>query len=189
MDDRGHRARFEEIYHAYSSLILRYARRRSPDDESAHDVVAETFTTAWRRIEDVLPGDQARPWLYGVARRVLANQQRGDQRRLALARRLAVQPRPDVDPPVPTDDRQVARAFAALSDGDRELLTLVGWDGLDRDDIAAMLGCSRSTVRVRLHRARQRFARELAAAGVTRPAASGHETGRWAIARPDPEEA
>jgi RNA polymerase sigma factor (sigma-70 family) len=189
MDDGGRRARFEEIYHAYSGLILLYARRRSRDDEGAREVVAETFTTAWRRIEDVPLGDEARPWLYGVARRVLANRYRGEQRRAALARRLAAQPLPDVDPPVPTEYRRVARAFAALGEDDRELLTLVGWDGLDRDDIAAMLGCSKATVRVRLHRARQRFARELATVGVTREVRTGHEPGRWAIAHPDPEEA
>ena len=56
--------------------------------------------------------------------------------------------------------------MARLSSGDRELLTLAGWEGLSPNQIAEVLGCRVGTVRVRLHRARKRFARELAHAGV-----------------------
>jgi hypothetical protein len=52
------------------------------------DVIAETFLTAWRRIDHNPAGEAALPWLYGVARRVLANQRRGEQRRTALGERL-----------------------------------------------------------------------------------------------------
>lgn len=168
------RARFEQIYRDYSGLILAYALRRAGSAEDAGDVVAETFATAWRRIDDVPAGEQARPWLYGVARRVCANHRRGRDRRVRLDDRLAAEFRaaaahatavsregPDVE--------RIAAAFATLPDGDRELLGLVGWERLDRDDIALVLGCSRAAVRVRLHRARRRFARALAAAGLSRP--------------------
>jgi DNA-directed RNA polymerase specialized sigma24 family protein len=50
-------------------------------------VIAETFLTAWRRLDDVPAGDEARLWLYGVARRMLANQRRGARRRSSLADR------------------------------------------------------------------------------------------------------
>lgn len=56
-------------------------------------------------------------------------------------------------------------AWRRLDEADRELLTLVAWEGLDRDQIAAMLGCSRATIRVRLHRARRRLARLLGEEG------------------------
>ncbi|WP_369974494.1 hypothetical protein [Nocardiopsis sp. FIRDI 009] len=42
----------------------------------------------WTRIDDVPSGDQARPWVFGVARNVLANHRRGARRRDALAARL-----------------------------------------------------------------------------------------------------
>jgi len=58
-----------------------------------------------------------------------------------------------------------AHALARLDEADRELVTLVAWEQLDRDQIAAMLGCSRAAVRVRLHRARRRFARLLGEEG------------------------
>jgi RNA polymerase sigma-70 factor (ECF subfamily) len=78
------------------------------------------------------------------------------------------------------DFGQVAAAFASLSDDDRELLALVGWEGLDRHAIATVLGCSRATVRVRLHRARSRFAVALQQHGVDpqRWGGSGHTQGR-----------
>ena len=151
-------ARFEEIYEAYSGLILAYAARRTVDVNDAADVVAETFTVAWRRLEDVPDGEQARPWLYGVARRVLANQRRGIERRRRLQDRLQDESTRPVgseasDGELP-EVAHVGEAFAQLAEGDRELLTLVAWDGLSREQIAAILGCSPTTVRVRLHRAR-----------------------------------
>ncbi|MEV6981126.1 RNA polymerase sigma factor [Sphaerisporangium sp. NPDC051017] len=72
--------RFVEIYeHAYRP-VLTYALRCCQDPDDAADVVAETFMTAWRRIEEVPEGDAARLWLFRVARRVLANHRRGERR-------------------------------------------------------------------------------------------------------------
>src|SRR5256714_11167773 len=80
----GPSERFRSLYEANYHLILGYALRRA-DAADAADVVAETFTTAWRRLRDVPEGEEARLWLYGVARRVLANQRRAERRRLRLA--------------------------------------------------------------------------------------------------------
>ncbi|WP_245666718.1 RNA polymerase sigma factor [Actinomadura latina] len=159
-DDR--RRRFEEVYAANRAQILGYALRRTTDPQDAADVLAETFLTAWRRLDDVPPGAQARLWLYGVARRVLANHHRGERRRSALAADLGSRLRAAVAGHDPADLADVAAAFRTLPDGDRELLSLVGWEGLDHGEIAAVLGCSRNAVRIRLHRARRRFARALA---------------------------
>ncbi|MFA1538518.1 RNA polymerase sigma factor [Actinomadura monticuli] len=158
-DDR--RRRFEEVYAANRARILGYALRRTSDPQDAADVLAETFLTAWRRLDDVPPGEQARLWLYGVARRVLANHHRGERRRSALAADLGSRLRADVPGREAADPAGVAEAFRSLPDRDRELLSLVGWEGLDHGEIAAVLGCSRNAVRIRLHRARRRFARAL----------------------------
>lgn len=185
------RARFEEIYDEYSGLILAYAARRTADAHDAADIVAETFVVAWRRIEEVPDGEVARAWLYGVARLVLANHYRGSRRRRGLDERLAAELAGLIEsPPVAEgpDRVAIAAALAELSESDRELLTLVGWDGLDRDEIAAMLGCSKEAVRVRLHRARKRFERQLGKDGMKRSEATGHGASRWANALPDPED-
>jgi RNA polymerase sigma-70 factor, ECF subfamily len=61
--------------------VLAHALRRT-DAGAAHDAVAETFLVAWRRFDEV-PRDPL-PWLYGVARRVLADQRRAGRRRASL---------------------------------------------------------------------------------------------------------
>ncbi|GLY72801.1 RNA polymerase sigma factor [Actinoallomurus iriomotensis] len=158
------RRRFEEIYAACHDPVLGYVMRRTSDGHDAADVLAETFLVAWRRLDDVPPGDQARPWLYGVARRVLANHHRGERRRTALGDRLRAELASAVRPPDRlAESGAVADAFRSLSDDDRELLSLVGWEGLDAGQIATVLGCSRNAVRIRLHRARKRLARALEA--------------------------
>lgn len=190
-DDR--QRRFSEIYDAYSGLILAYALRRTTDPMDAADIVAETFTVAWRRMDDVPAGEEARAWLYGVGRKVLSNHHRDNRRRRRLNERMGAQMAYVAAPAVSVEDgperEMIAAAFAQLSDADRELLTLVGWEQLNRDEIAKVIGASRAVVRVRLHRARKRFEKALAAAGLKRLASPGHGTGRWVSALPDPEEA
>ncbi|WHP17872.1 RNA polymerase sigma factor [Cellulomonas sp. ES6] len=80
--------RFAALFERTHRPLLAYALRRVSDPADAADVVAETFLVAWRRLDDVPAGEAARPWLFGVARRVLANHYRGERRRDALADRL-----------------------------------------------------------------------------------------------------
>ena len=86
-EDERHR-RFTELYDRYSGHILAYAARRTAGNADAADVLAETFLVAWRRLDDVPTDEAARPWLYGVARRVLANHHRGVTRRSRLDDRV-----------------------------------------------------------------------------------------------------
>lgn len=127
----------------------------------ADDVVADVFLVAWRRLDDVPP--EPLPWLLGVARRVVANRRRGAARDVALVTRLQCEPIAPADSGAVADDPAVFQALERVSERDRELLLLVAWDGLGREQAAAVLGISPGTFAVRLHRARRRFARALAA--------------------------
>ena len=157
-DDRD---RFERIYRENFRLVLRFAAARI-DPERAKDVAAETFLVAWRRLDDV-PAE-ARPWLLGVARRVIAGQFRSESRREALAARLVTHGR-DAGPAdlagALADRDEVLNAFATLRESDREVLRLVTWDGLSAGEAAEVLGVSRLAFAVRLHRARRRLERAL----------------------------
>jgi RNA polymerase sigma-70 factor, ECF subfamily len=154
------RERFERIYREHFRAVLRFAAARI-DPERAKDVVAETFLVAWRRLDDV-PAEP-RPWLFGVARRVIAGQFRSEARREALARRLRAEKGGDAggaDLSGPLADRDhVLTAFATLGERDREVLRLVAWDGLSSADAAEALGVTRLAFAVRLHRARRRLER------------------------------
>jgi RNA polymerase sigma factor (sigma-70 family) len=161
-------ARFEALYAANHSPIFGYALRRTASPDDAADILAETFLTAWRRLDDLPAGDDARMWLYGVARRVLANHHRGERRRSALADRLHAELPGSYAPPEFDDESaRIAEAMRRLPQRQQELLALNAWEGLDCGEIATVLGCSRNAVRIRLHRARIRLAAELDSTGDT----------------------
>lgn len=158
-------ARFRDLHQLYQARILAYCLRRTPGSDAA-DAAADTFVVAWRRLSEVPEGDQALVWLYGVARRVLANQRRGLGRRRRLLDRLAALPL-DVMPAVETlvirrdESQELIDALGRLREADQEVLRLVAWEELPRTDIALILGCSRGAVDQRYHRAMSRLSDQL----------------------------
>ena len=139
--------------------MLAYAVRRASDAQDAADVVAETFLVAWRRLEEMPSAEATRPWLYGVARHVLANQQRSERRRLRLAERLRRELPVALQgvAPLPPETGAVRAAVAQLGPEDQEILRLCCWEELTPGEIATVLGVSRVAARSRLHRARHRL--------------------------------
>ena len=151
--------RFDALYRAHSEAILNYLLRRAPNSDDAVDATADVFTVAWRRIDKVPDGDDARLWLFGVARHTLQNERRRHRRHSNLVDRLKA----EISSTFAADEtqseatRSLGAGMAALSADDRELLLLTGWDGLTPADAAVLLDISAATVRVRLHRARTRL--------------------------------
>src|SRR6185437_10773365 len=125
--DRG--TRFDALFAAHFAAVRAYAVRRS-GGAPVDDVLSETFLVAWRRL-DAVPED-ALPWLLGVARRVLANQRRGDARRAALFDRLSgLATRSRSAEPARDVFGSLGDALATLSAPEREALLLVAWEGLE----------------------------------------------------------
>jgi RNA polymerase sigma-70 factor (ECF subfamily) len=149
-------AEFEALFLGTRAPLLAYLTRRAPVEDAA-DLLAEVYLVAWRRRADLPPGDERRLWLFGVARRVLAEHYRatgvrGDAEGAAGEAGL----------PKARDDRRgeaVRSALASLSDLDRELVTLTTWEGMGPAEAARVVGITAGTARVRLHRARARLAR------------------------------
>ena len=167
MADRGdpEHDRFKAIYAEYYPAVLRYAARRI-GAEAARDIAAETFLTAWRRLDHVQAG-QPLPWLYATARNCLANELRRRDRRDRLDSRIRTEVLRGQDLAGPEPGERVAdrlavlAALAALRPDDQEALRLIEWEQLDVAAAAQVMGCSAATFRVRLHRARRRLARAL----------------------------
>jgi RNA polymerase sigma-70 factor, ECF subfamily len=156
-------ARFRVLFGEHFRPLLGYALRRVDAPEDAADVVADTMLVAWRRLGDVPVDGTARLWLYGVCRRVLANQRRGRARRERLGERLRLrllEVTPDLADEVATTET-IRDALAGLNDSDRELIMLTCWEGLAPQDLAIVLGLPARTVRTRLHRARSRLRERL----------------------------
>lgn len=163
--DRQLEERFTALYEASRARLLAYAIRRTASSEDAADIVAETFAIAWRRLDDIPDGQMALLWLFATARRVVANHSRRTQHRTQLVQRIGTQIRTGLQPASQSgelDALDARRALERLSDEDRELLMLVGWDGLDSTSLGYVLGCSPTAARIRLHHARARLKAELA---------------------------
>ena len=152
--------RFEDLYTQHAAAVKGYALRRT-DPARADDVVAEVFLVAWRRLNHV-PAEP-RPWLFGVARRVLANERRRVARQDAVVDRMSVPDDAGADHAdgVALAGGSVGAALAVLSDTDREALLLTAWEGLTHREAARVLGVREATFTVRLHRAKRRLGRAL----------------------------
>lgn len=150
--------RFSDLYRRHHRAVWAYAVRRLPPGTDAADVAAEVFAVAWRRRDDLPDEPQTLLWLYGTARRVVANAARAAGRRDRLTGRLAAVREPE---PVP-DHPEVLDALERLSAGEREAIRLAVWEDLPVADIARVLNCSPNAVSLRLARARKRLGRELA---------------------------
>jgi RNA polymerase sigma-70 factor, ECF subfamily len=135
---------FCAVYRECYPRVLAYAASHA-GARLAEDITSETFTIAWHKL-DQMP-EHPLPWLLGIARNLVRASHR--------------QARHDelVDAPA-ADDLAVVElreALAGLSPADQEVLTLIAWHGLTSAEAAQVLGCSKATFFVRLHRARRRL--------------------------------
>jgi RNA polymerase sigma-70 factor (ECF subfamily) len=154
-------ARFRVLYAEHGQALLAYLLRRTSNPSDAADLLADVFVIVWRRIDDIPAGGGARPWLYGVARRTLANHRRGTVRRQALAETLAARLETATVPDPPLRDSGLFEALRSLGERDREIVCLTAWEQLTPKEIGRVLGMNPATVRVQLHRARAKLADEV----------------------------
>ncbi|GAA2624701.1 sigma-70 family RNA polymerase sigma factor [Dactylosporangium fulvum] len=148
---------FTGLYTAHHSQVVKYALRRLGDLDTSMDLAQEVFVVAWRRRVEV--PDHSLPWLYGVARRLLANHWRA-RRSAPTVVPLAGDEEPAAWRGHDAGDRlgDVTAALASLPDKDQEILRLIGWEELTVTEAAVVLDCRTTTAGVRLHRARRRLA-------------------------------
>jgi RNA polymerase sigma factor (sigma-70 family) len=169
------RARFEDVYRKTRVPVLAYLLRRTTDPEDAADLLADVYLVAWRRIDDLPRGDEARLWLFGVARRVLANHRRKKRSESGLAGELQINLRlPETNSDASANDSSadaVRAALEAMGEKDRELLMLSAWEDLNPSQIAAVVDRPIGLVRVQLHRARRKLGELMATGARTAPPA------------------
>jgi RNA polymerase sigma factor (sigma-70 family) len=168
----GHAAAFPLVLRRHAQAIHAYLARRS-DTDAADDLLSEVFLRAYaarRQYDD--RWEDARPWLYGIARNVLREHWRSTGRTHdPFAHRGASEdPWPEVDSRLDATARlsDLRRALSALAACDREVLLLVTWEGLTPAEAAASLGIPPGTARSRLHRARAAMRRLLDDAAAAR---------------------
>jgi RNA polymerase sigma-70 factor (ECF subfamily) len=146
---------YETFFRANYSSLWRYVARRVPQSK-ADDIVSASFIVAWEKYAAIETPSLA--WLIRIASYEVANARRkqGRERRGSISivhEELAAPSRDDFD------GSMVRSAMATLSDSDQEILRLILWDELSRDDIAQILDLSVNAVNVRYHRALQKLER------------------------------
>ncbi|WP_260477807.1 RNA polymerase sigma factor [Nonomuraea sp. WAC 01424] len=159
--------RFTALYNTCQARVYGYAVTRA-GHQLAEEVVSETFLVAWRRLDDI-PDHAQLQWLFRVARNILRDNFRQDARRASLEADLRTwveKAVADVGEDA-TERLTVLRALATLSDDDKEILTLTTWHGLSAAQAAEVLGCTKATFFVRLHRARRRLQSAIDTAGTS----------------------
>lgn len=160
---------FRRLYDRHHPDVLAYFARRIGRDD-APDAADEVFSVAWRRIDVVPPDDEAILWLYGVAHGVLRNRNRSARRFGRLVARLGRQRLAGPEQPETVvlrnlDEQAALTALASLRPKDRELLRLAYWEELTHAEIGVILGCSKSAVDARVHRALVRMRQALRSTG------------------------
>ncbi|MFZ0625860.1 MAG: sigma-70 family RNA polymerase sigma factor [Acidimicrobiia bacterium] len=148
---------FDEIWNEHAGAVYAFAARRV-GRSSADDVVADVFAVAWSRISE-MPGRRL-PWLYGVAKNVIREHHRRENRQRRLESHVADSPAtgmPLFFEDGVTDRLHIVRALATLDEPDQEALLLVAWDEMTPGEAATVVGISAPAFRMRLVRARRRL--------------------------------
>lgn len=166
----GDREAMGQVFDRHADRIYGFCFRRTASWVVAEDAMATTFLEVWRiRARATAHDGDLLPWLYGVAANVCRNHLRAARRQGALRGRLQAVSKDHADHADHADDvaarvddeRRMATlldAAAGLSHRDRQILTLVAWEGLSYQQVSAALDIPVGTVRSRLSRSRARLA-------------------------------
>jgi RNA polymerase sigma-70 factor (ECF subfamily) len=176
----GDPAAFEAVYEAYRPRLFSFLVRLSRRRDVAEDLLEETWLRLVGRVTTLQDEARLGPWLFAVARNLYFSWRRSrgvDDTRTS-----------ELDPSWPAPERgdspfeaaaraelerRVEAALGRLSLRDREVLLLVGVEGMTPSEAAEVCGWSAGTLRARLHRARERLAAEMDPAGSVPRAKAG----------------
>jgi RNA polymerase sigma-70 factor (ECF subfamily) len=164
----GDTGAFDEVYDAYRPRVFAFLLRMSRNRTLAEDLLDETWLRLVSHAPRLLPDTSLGPWLFTVARNLYWSARRDSlvEERFA-PELLTLWPSP-APWPSPFDlaaagelERRVERALSTLSPQDREVLLLVGHEGLTASEAAVVCGTSPEALRQRLSRARAALAEKL----------------------------
>jgi RNA polymerase sigma-70 factor (ECF subfamily) len=158
---------FEEVYRAHAPRLYGLARRLVGPD-SADDLLQEIFLAAFRKLHQYRGESALGTWLFRLGTNVCLDHLRSRSVRSArledtfheeaTASGSAAGPIRGVLTRI-----DVERALAVLPDGARAVFVLHDVEGLEHQEVAALLGISEGTSKSQLHKARMRLRQHLGA--------------------------
>lgn len=172
----GDRAAFDALIDKYRKPLLNVIARYLGGDGDAEDLAQDVFVRIYRAAPRYEPTAKFTTWMYTIAKRLCANHVRGRSlRRFFSLSRDEDDEAPDAaDPPDPRGNdplahaeqeqmrRIVAQAVAALPGTLRFAVILRRYEEMSYEEIAAVLNCSVTAAKLRVHRANAILAKRLA---------------------------
>ncbi len=155
---------FNKLLNDYSDVVLRTASRILGDTQQAQDVHQEVFLEIWRRWHQYNGQTNWNAYLYRTTVRTairFAKKARDEQFIRQQPEDVTNTDAPDESLRIAELQQKLAGCLAKLPKRQAEVFVLSRMEGLRTEKIAGILGCSKKTVRVHLHRAVKRLAREL----------------------------
>jgi len=153
---RGNRRAFEALYREHVGGVYGLCLRLTRQREAAEDCTQETFVAAWRNLRKFEARSSFATWLHRIAVNKVLTRHAGLAAQLEqLAADLPEDGRPDAAAADALPALDLERAIAALPDGARHVLVLVGIYGHSHEEAGELLGIATGTCRAHLHRARR----------------------------------
>ena len=159
---------FDAVYEAFHPRLYNFLARLSRRRDVTEDLLEETWLRLVAHAHRLEPDTRLGPWLYTVARNLFHSFCRSRTLDDGLAGSLIGLWPGGTPPPSPFEEtaareleRRVEGALAALPAAYREVLLLVGAEGLSPSEAAGVCGVSPEALRQRLSRARAMLTRDL----------------------------
>ncbi len=152
---------FCAAYREHLSWMLHTVRRLGVPDADSEDVAHDVFSTAWKRLDAYVPERPMKPWLFGIATRVISNRKSNKKGQEELTAEFdAVKGNhhgPDKDLEGEVTRKHVLRALDSLPLEQRVVFVGADIDEVAITELAEQLQIPLNTAYSRLRLARQRF--------------------------------
>jgi RNA polymerase sigma-70 factor, ECF subfamily len=149
------RREFEELFDAEFRAVVRSVFVVCQDLGRAEEVAQEAFLELLRHWGRVSRYDRPGAWVRRIAMRKAIQLAKRESRRPLFERRAAATSVRTGQEPPPEDDNGLWALVRSLPAQQRAVVALFYYEDLTVEDVAGVLGCSPSTVKVHLHRARE----------------------------------
>ena len=163
---RGHISALGVIYDRYHSAVFSFVQRATNNASDAEDIVHATFLTAAKAAGNFDGRESCRPWLVGIAARLVHRRKRGLLRWTRALHELSVRDGERYTDPhrelsARDEISRLSEALQQLTEPKRVVLLLAEGEGLSSEDIAVALQIPIGTVWTRIHHARRDLRRLL----------------------------
>lgn len=152
-----------KAWRQHHAEIRAFLKNRAGSADEADDLLQEVFIKALHQGKDFCSIDNARAWLFQVARNLLVDRLRLTKEQVPLPEDLLAEAPPETDP-VDLLSHCLPRVLSELSAEDREAIMLCDIQGMTQQAFAERMGLSLPAAKSRVQRARQRLRAHLAEA-------------------------